>query len=1195
MAHSIIFPRRSFFYAIGNTSAEVLTDSLPPEERLDLLLLGCGDPRNILYTVQSDAPAASRAYDITCCDVEPAILARNVLLFTLLADTDKGSDTAIWEIFYHLRISGPSLALLQRHCFKLLAVSESLEQWSGSSYAKFVKPRTEHTLHDMRRFWFKYATATFFTPTLKQQMRETLAKGMQEVIDGCENMADVQTASLSAGLFWEQMFQTGMAGKHYAHYWKHGVVGGSSIKAATEVNPTFMYTELGSGFTLHYGSDPILGFHLAGLFAPIEGRPAQPDIAGVGAYVQREFVGWCAAFRTCLTSSVKFVIRPYVGDALSFCRALAGGGGQSVSPFDGRPIELDSANDDPPPRTYNVIDTSNIADHIGFFNVLTVSVPLLRQSPWSVLHTNSLLPRSDKTTNAFLDRIGIDLTTLSLLIGLAPLPLLSHFSSKPPSKLIGPTTDGNGARCHQPIAWKYPTGGDQVALQDGTPAWKPVSFDPERLSDILLSLYLHMFTNENLEKIRARRSLEGVDDSSIVLDVRSSFTAFLKLLKGRIQTDWPRAVKLLFDRIYADRSLMLGSNHFQDLFTQAHILGLYSFGFLSPTFEMPLSSSSALFANWRNTPLVVHFVMRVPRSAFQPLMDLPISIVGTPMLQCELVARFQFHSIFSSMQLTFGDVVLEGQGEDAVAVITRDEEGWQGEAPVVVSLAVPSRLLQLDPQNTMFRLALRGTPHAASNLTSTLGIELVLHSAGLMDEGVYAVQDPPRVHGFRSVQDAEASIPDTSLHDASVSDVPLSTATESPDTRKNTAIVIFNEGATTPSHLSIRVDFLSNSTRETLAPKTAVVAAQQYLPCTVKLLVGDGQLRDIVAFPFPVDARDAKVRVARKSGYVEIIVRIVSADPAIASGGYTSNRMPVVVSDGKPFAWNLHYVNLATCPAMASVQPISSIYKWLQPPLMYTFSDRELAMRQVADYSNTFVQVKGNIVEMILNACTSSDRVFGLGSNTSDGIHTIVFVNAIRFDLASHGLLLDVCVLPMQKGMKEIKDFLLDISLLGNVCSIATNDEERVAWKKMLPAFVERCRTWMHQPDCPYLNKGAPLATGHFDNPICACGQGKDIPANDVLRGCPPLVRMVTRAAIGLAFPVPYLESIGAKGSASTKTMEQLVKEDRCWACLKGGVQLMACSRCKKMKYCSRACQAKDWKAHKEICAVIGAGMYFGL
>uniref|UniRef100_D8PPJ1 MYND-type domain-containing protein n=1 Tax=Schizophyllum commune (strain H4-8 / FGSC 9210) TaxID=578458 RepID=D8PPJ1_SCHCM len=1194
MAHSIIFPRRSFFYAIGNTSAEVLTDSLPPEEHLDLLSLGCGDPRNILYTVYSDATADSRAYDITCCDVEPAILARNVLLFTLLADTDQGSDTTIWEIFYHLRISGPSLALLQRHCFKLLAVSENLDQWSGSSYAKFIKPRTEHTLRDMRRFWFKYVTTTFFIPALKQHMRETLEKGIQEVTDGCDNMADVQTASLSAGLFWEQMFKSGLAGKHYAHYWKHGVVGGSPTATATEVNPTFMYTEFGTGFTLHYGSDPILGFHLAGLFAPIEGRPARPDIAEIGAYVQREFGDWCAAFRTRLASAVKFVIRPYVGDALSFCRALVGEAGQTISLFDGRPIVLDNIGDDALPRTFNVIETSNIADHIGLFNVLTVSVPLLRQSPWSVLHTNTLLPRTDKTTNGFLERVGIDLTPLSLLLGLAPQPLLSRFSSKPPSKLTGPPSDVAGSRFRQPIAWKYPMSGDQAVLQDGSPIWNSVALDPERFSDILFSLYLHMFANESLEKMRERRSIEGSDDSSIVLDVRASFTAFLKLLKRRIQTDWLRAMKLLFDRIYADRSLMLGSNHFQDLFTQAHISGLYSFGYLAPIFDMPPSSSNALFANWRDTPLVVYLVMRVPRSAFQPLMDLPVSTVSTPMLQCELVARFQFHSIFSSMQLTFGDVALEGQGENAMAVISRDEEGWQGEAPVVVSLAVPSRLLQLDPQNTMFRLALRGTPHAASNLTSTLGIELVLHSASLMDEGVYIVKNPAHVHGFGGVQNVEGPVSNASHNDAPITGASPVAASGSPHTRKDAATMLFNEGTTTPSHLSVRVDFLSDSAREALAPKTAAVAARQNSPCTVQLLIGDGQFSDIVAYPFPVDARDAKVRVARKSGYTEVGEGV---HPAVTSGGYTSNRMPVVVAGGKPFAWNLHYVNLATCPAMTSSQPISLIYKWLQPPLMYTFSDRELAMRQVADHSNTFVQVKGHIVEMMLNVCTSNDRVFGLGFNRPDGTHTIVFVNDVRFDLASQGMLLDVCVLPMpshEMGVK-VKDFLLDISLSGNICSIATDDEERVSWKKMLPAFVERCRTWAHRPDCQYLERGAPLATGHFDNPICACGKGKDIPTNDVLRRCPPLARLVTRAAIGLAFPVPYLEDIGAKGSASTKTMEQLVNEDRCWACMKGGVQLMACSRCKKIKYCSRACQAKDWNAHKEICAVIGAGMYFGL
>lgn len=42
-----------FFYAAGNTPAVCLTQSLPPEQDAALLLLGCGDIRNILFTVYS--------------------------------------------------------------------------------------------------------------------------------------------------------------------------------------------------------------------------------------------------------------------------------------------------------------------------------------------------------------------------------------------------------------------------------------------------------------------------------------------------------------------------------------------------------------------------------------------------------------------------------------------------------------------------------------------------------------------------------------------------------------------------------------------------------------------------------------------------------------------------------------------------------------------------------------------------------------------------------------------------------------------------------------------------------------------------------------------------------------------------------------------------------------------------------------
>ena len=53
MVLSAFWPGSIFFYPIGNTSAVDLTDTLTPEEKANVLLLGCGDPRNILHTVYS--------------------------------------------------------------------------------------------------------------------------------------------------------------------------------------------------------------------------------------------------------------------------------------------------------------------------------------------------------------------------------------------------------------------------------------------------------------------------------------------------------------------------------------------------------------------------------------------------------------------------------------------------------------------------------------------------------------------------------------------------------------------------------------------------------------------------------------------------------------------------------------------------------------------------------------------------------------------------------------------------------------------------------------------------------------------------------------------------------------------------------------------------------------------------------------
>lgn len=41
----------SFFYAAGNTPAVNLISPVPPDQDADVLLLGCGDLRNVLFSV----------------------------------------------------------------------------------------------------------------------------------------------------------------------------------------------------------------------------------------------------------------------------------------------------------------------------------------------------------------------------------------------------------------------------------------------------------------------------------------------------------------------------------------------------------------------------------------------------------------------------------------------------------------------------------------------------------------------------------------------------------------------------------------------------------------------------------------------------------------------------------------------------------------------------------------------------------------------------------------------------------------------------------------------------------------------------------------------------------------------------------------------------------------------------------------
>jgi hypothetical protein len=68
---------KSFSYPIGSTPAgDLLRDLRPGEEPVEILTLGCGDVRNILFALWSQQHNTCKL-NFTACDLDPAVLGKH--------------------------------------------------------------------------------------------------------------------------------------------------------------------------------------------------------------------------------------------------------------------------------------------------------------------------------------------------------------------------------------------------------------------------------------------------------------------------------------------------------------------------------------------------------------------------------------------------------------------------------------------------------------------------------------------------------------------------------------------------------------------------------------------------------------------------------------------------------------------------------------------------------------------------------------------------------------------------------------------------------------------------------------------------------------------------------------------------------------------------------------------------------------
>lgn len=223
--------------------------------------------------------------------------------------------------------------------------------------------------------------------------------------------------------------------------------------------------------------------------------------------------------------------------------------------------------------------------------------------------------------------------------------------------------------------------------------------------------------------------------------------------------------------------------------------------------------------------------------------------------------------------------------------------------------------------------------------------------------------------------------------------------------------------------------------------------------------------------------------------------------------------------------WNIHRLNFDVLPTVDISEP--EPLRQISVQFVCAATDREQSLRDAKDRTDTLLNVK-NTIHVMLSEFPGSRRARVFALHTNKNIDTVIFVTSLRLDLASHGFVIDAQVLTLSECMVDnVRDTLGAIH--REVRLIEFHGDEAVAWKRLLPAFAERCRTWKHGRNCEYLARNkVPLSLEYDGDPLCSCGKGQDVvPEFRKEKAWKSAIPYITRIAISPFYGVPYVENVG--------------------------------------------------------------------
>ncbi|KAL2145727.1 hypothetical protein VTI28DRAFT_6422 [Corynascus sepedonium] len=1215
-----------------------LTEDLPQGVDADILLLGCGDVRDILYTVFVERGLPERELDFTVCDVDEFVIARNVLLFTILLD--HGEDVSLrqaWHIYYDFYLEEPNVRLIESQAEKLYNLSYSIQAWHASPYGTTLRFCDERTLSLVHGIWSKYSHHARWRDPARDRDRWT---AFQRCLDDAKSrhsharQVTRQAVSRSCAPLAMEMSSDLLSITE--QHWETGISGNPPTTKPEIPNPIFV-VPLTATSELKYPTNPLLSFHLAAAQANLtELSPLyleQHDPVSSQAndrlfdMALMQFEIWVDAF---VEAVPRVTVRFTASECVAFCYTLRYNSKtgeicahhyRGKSGFDVlRLAESEYGAPGCAPKQFDIVDTSGLFHRISILDLLLSVGPLLKESPSSTLYTAGRHRIIDQGN--YEELLYGHTTTISLLLGLVPSEYWTNAKAVSMADQVltacsndNATSEGRDAILKSRITWKRST---HMADQ---PSLSPLQTKVHDLVTLLCNLY-NIFTNReyHLKNAQLGGSKLPVSGNSPISHSPYQLTTIVSLIYTICDGEdiepaqvWEELLRRVHDE---DRTRFIALRQLAALAMNApNLIPSLSSGL--PASEAQ-STMQPAFTKWSSIPNTLAVTVVVPFKSWKQLTQISTRTDqrGEPVV--ELLGHLRFRPKKNSspggeekhyfgIRISFGNITTRGsRDQDDFAIHMReDEAGWNGTSPMVVSYFVPTDYVRATYGEAT--VGLTAVNLASDDTSSEIkpGFTNWVHEALIHDEEqAFVTRYPPFQAGHGATEGILRSMKEPRV------------SSENAASLRTILMADFDASGDIVS-ITGRVNVTSDQAKQMLADKVPI-KVKQASPFTIDIAFTSSSNKELLklplTFPAPVLQDGSKTRIARKSCYIEITAPLakLSAHPAILD----TYLLPIANNPSPhqpPSTFNIPHLNLDALPILSLSDKSRSRFLTTLTSLMFSTRERQLREQAfatppaaAATTTTTTPSARLDFKESLFTIFMLSSGLqggqtglFALTRGGDEGIHALLFVSAVRLDSAhGGGAVLDAAVLPLTRALVasgELAEFLLVLRTL-ECCTLEVGKEELVLWKRALPALAERCRTWSHSSEgengCEYYEKGrVPVSLVEGEQVLCRCGQGKLPEAFISLPEWETAAKYATRIAISPMYASVLVEELIDPGLAKAVAEEMVggkLAVKRCRNCQKPeteeGVSLKKCMRCLEVLYCSPECQKKDWKKHRMEC-----------